>query len=145
MSIFKIHISSRKKASVFTLIEVVLAIAVMAIGTSALFIIASSATTRYNESQIRWARQHLMNNACEFFLLCGPDAKIPNDLLPSNYQATCEVTIYEDKSPDAEMPDFAFESNYSNWYLGAYTVRLFDEKATLIGEQIIEKVIRDDE
>ncbi len=144
MTVSEKHIKILKKASVFTLIELLVAITILAVGLGSIFAINSSSTKKTVRSEKIWGRQHMLSNACEFFLLFGEDEPIPSDLFPKDYRATCEFEIYEEV-PDESLPEFAFENPYSGWYLGKYTVTLYGPGGEVLETQEIEKIVRDEE
>ncbi len=137
-----------KKAGVFTLIEILVAITIMAIGLGTVFFYAGSSGSQLDRARKMWAWQHQMNNACEYYLLAGHNANLPTDLLASEYRATCDFEIYdappEESTPD-EAPQFAFENDYKGWHLGVYTITLYGEGGNILGEQKIEKIVRDED
>ena len=142
MTVSKKYNQIVKKASVFTLIELLVAITILAVGLGSLFAINASATKQTVRSEKVWARQHLLTNACEFFLLFGENEPLPADLLPRGYRATCELEVYEE-IPEESLPAYAFENSYKGWYLGKYTITLFGPDGTKLKSQEIEKIVRD--
>ncbi len=147
MTLSKKHTPMLKKAGVFTLIEILVSITILAIGLGTIFLLVGGSGQKLNTAQIRWARQHLLNNACEYFLLVGHEQSFPQDMLPEGYRITCDFEIYED-IPDGsnalDAPTFAFENPINGWYLGVYTVKLFDQSGE-IGEQKVEKIVREED
>jgi len=60
----------------FTLIEVVVAIAVMALALTGYFALSQSAVNRVDKAYNKWERMHLLSQAAEFCLLL-PDEEAP--------------------------------------------------------------------
>ncbi|MCK5835589.1 MAG: type II secretion system protein [Lentisphaeria bacterium] len=143
MTLFKKNNTLRKKASLFTLIEVVVALAILAIGLSTIFYIFSNSTQNIQQAQKLWANQHLMNNLTEWYLLMGEEERYPNDLLPKGYRGSCQFDLYEDAPEGA--PEFIYEGDgkINGWFLGKYTIQLFDDSGNLIQESQVEKIVRD--
>ena len=131
-----------KKASYFTLMEVLVAILIMAIGLSVAFTISGKAKSDAGLSQERWANEHLANLACEHFLLAGPDAPLPNNLLPEGFTASCEVEFMGDSDIAEELPEFTLEP-ISGWNLAIYTVTVYKGGDLLI-ERKIEKIVKEE-
>lgn len=138
-----------KKARLFTLIEILTAITIMAIGLGTIFYMVGGANSKLIKAEKMWGAQHMLNNSCEYFLLHGVNYSLPSDLLPYGYRATCELQIHEEPPSDAENADqaplFAFENPYKGWVLGEYTITLFDPSGNEIGQQKIEKIIREED
>jgi prepilin-type N-terminal cleavage/methylation domain-containing protein len=143
MTLFQKNNTLHKKASLFTLIEVVVALAILAIGLSTIFYIFSHSTKNIQQAQKIWANQHLMNNLTEWYLLMGEDERYPSELLPDGYQGRCQLEIYEDAPEKA--PAFIYEGDgkINGWFLGKYTIELFDDRGNLIQKSEIEKIVRD--
>ena len=64
------------------MLEVILAVAILSIGFIAAMSIATTAADRLMKAVVRWERQHMLNQATEYFLLAGPDAAIPQEFFP---------------------------------------------------------------
>ena len=133
-----------KKALVFTLIEVVVAIAILGIGLSTIFYTFSSSTQNINQAQKIWANQHLMNNLCEWYLLMGEDEHPPRALLPDGFRGDCKVELYEN-IPDEKTPAYIYDGDgeIKGWYLGKYTITLISPRGEVIQSHEIEKIMRD--
>lgn len=147
MTLSKKHTPMLKKARVFTLIEILAALTILAIGVGTIFLLVGSSSRKLNAAKIRWTNQHLLNNAVEYFLLVGHEQTFPGDMLPEGYRITCDFEIYEDIPEDStpeNAPGYAFENPLNNWYLGLYTIKLY-KNGDLIGQQKVEKIVRDEE
>ena len=71
-----------RKSEDFTLIEVVVSIAILALGLSSLLSLMAVASNRSAKAEARWESAHKTSQATEFFLLCGPKARIDDRFLP---------------------------------------------------------------
>ena len=76
----------------FTLIEVVAAIAVMALALTGFFALSQSAVNRIEKAYNSWERMHLMSQAAEYYLL-----------FPSEDPPDMPEEIFESSSYDIEV------------------------------------------
>ena len=128
------------KTSSFTLIEVLFAVVILALTLGVTLSIAAQAKGDLIRAKERWAVQHALEQATEFFLLTSPDdLKIPDGLLPPRFHATCEVDIANNG-----LPEFADVEDYRGWQLGVYTINLFDGRGEVKGRQIVHKLLPKD-
>ena len=87
-----------------TLVEVVIALAVLAIGFSSLLSLMSMATNRSAKAEARWDSAHRLSQAAEFFLLCGPKARIDDRFFPyAGANAECHVEKPEGLPEDVDL------------------------------------------
>lgn len=127
------------KRSNFTLVEVLVAIAILGLGLGAAFSIASQAHTDLIRAQERWEDAHALEQAVEHYLLQDPRAmQGPDDLLGS-YGSSCTL----ERAPDAPY-EYANEP-YQGWLLGLYTIRVTNREGELAGEQQIYKWIPEED
>ena len=73
----------------FTLIEVIAAIAVMALALGAFFVFSQNAVNRVDKAYASWERMHLLSQAAEYCLLF-PEEEVPD--MPSD---VFESNIYD--------------------------------------------------
>ncbi|MEA2011506.1 MAG: type II secretion system protein [Verrucomicrobiota bacterium] len=123
----------------FTLVEVVIALAIMGLLLSIALTITGRTKERTIRSERRWARQHLLNLCSEYFLLAGHDQGFPDEILPNGFSASCTIELVEEG-----LPDYAIEP-VKGWILAQYKIELYDEIGTLIGKQYVDKIVREDE
>ena len=95
--------------------EVMIAALILAMSVAATTAIVGTARANMLREQRRWLREHLLANAVEFYLACGPDAMPPDGLLPDGYGCSCELYDVED------LPEDALES-IREWRLGEYHI-----------------------
>ena len=122
----------------FTFIEILLSAAILGISLAFSFSLIGGARARLLRAERRWARQNNLNQATEFFLLGGPEANPPDDLLPEGYTATCSVALAEDVPEHAQDP-------VQGWVLAAYTIQLWWRGGDLVAEHAVEKLTREDD
>lgn len=129
--------SSRLKSSRFTLIEVVIAVAILGMGLVSALGMAASVSRRMQRAMNRWERQHMISQAAEYFLLVGPEGNLPEDIFPyEDYSATCEVSEPEGFE-DAEL-----EFEYDDWKLVKFTITLTDDNGDEVEKLEIDKIIK---
>ena len=94
----------------FTLLEVVLAVAILALGFISAMGLAMNAASRMMKSISRWEEQHMLNQAAEYYLLAGPKEQIPREFFPyEGYRAECIIQKAElPEDVDAEVGAWRF-------------------------------------
>ena len=70
----------------FTLVEVIVAMAVMALALTAFFTLSQSAVNRIDKAYGNWERTHLLSQAAEYYLLFADEEPpdMPPDVFESN-------------------------------------------------------------
>ena len=129
-----------KSKNPFTLIEVIIASFLLAIVLAITAEMAVSTQNRVFDAESKWAKQHLLNIGCEYFLLMGPDADPPNDMLPEGYSLTCELRESETLSEMSEE----YTEPERGWILAEYVITLFQNGEEL-DSIVIEKLVREDQ
>lgn len=122
----------------FTLMEVMIAALILAMSVAATTAIVGTARANMLREQRRWLREHLLTNAVEFYLACGPDAMPPDGLLPDGYGCSCELFDVED------LPEDALES-IREWRLGEYHIVVYDQSGNVFAEQSVRKILKEDD
>jgi prepilin-type N-terminal cleavage/methylation domain-containing protein len=133
--------SQTKKISVrggFTFLEIVISLAILGLSLAMVFSILATARKRVMRAESRWAIQHNVNNACEFFLLAGPEESLPADLLPPGFDAQCSVSRVEDLPEDT--PD-----TMQGWALAGYEISVSNANGEQVGRQHVEKLVVDED
>ncbi len=100
----------------FTLIETVIAIAILAGGVVASSQMIGMATARAAKAKTVWHEQHMLTQAAEYFLLAEPGANLPTRFFPFpgySAQATCRLL------------ESAPNDNNGEWVLATMTVTLY--------------------
>ena len=122
----------------FTLMETMIAATILATAVAATMGIVAGARSTLLRAETRWARQHLLAQAAEFYLLGGPRAPLPDNLLPEGCTATCEVYAVED------IEEEALES-IRGWCLAEYHIAVLDSGGNLMAETRVRKVLKEDD
>ncbi len=129
---------TNKKTLFFTLLEVTVALAILAMGLTGLLSITAASKKRASSGYDKWFHQHLIAQAAEFYLLNGPDETPPNIIFPyENYSVTCSIESVDNLPED-------MENTLNDWQLVAYKITLSDENGVL--ESInVEKIVKYEE
>ena len=122
----------------FTLMETMIAATILATAVAATMGIVAGARSTLLRAETRWARQHLLAQAAEFYLLGGPTAQMPESLLPDGCTATCEVYAVED------IEEEALET-IRGWCLAEFHISVLDSGGNLMGETRVRKVLKEDD
>jgi len=136
----KMNNKYRKKKKLFnlkfTLMEVVVSIAILAIGVITSLQITASGTNRMGKAVTRWKVQHMLSQAAEYYLIAGPKEQIPDLFFPyEEYRASCEIGI-----PDLQE---GIETTYGeNWNLVKLTIRITDNEGNVVGKIEMDKILR---
>jgi len=123
----------------FTLTEVLIAAAILGVGLALTFQSLGVSRARLLRAERRWARRHNLDQALEFYLLAGPDAKPPPGLLPEGFRMSCTV----EPAPQDELPADA-PDEIQGWTLAKLRVTVTWRDGTITGEQTVYKIIRAD-
>ncbi len=120
----------------FTLLEVVIALAIFAMGLIGSLTLIGSAAKRIDSAVKRWERQHLLAQAAEFFILNGfDDSNIPNEFFPNNdCRLKLETTDPDDLPDDMDMED-------SKWQLKKVIITLLDNNGKEIDLIEFDRII----
>lgn len=123
----------------FTLMEVLIAVAILALAFGATLGISAQAKGNVIRARQKWNAQHSLEQATEYFLLADPnDLELPEGLLPSGFRGACEVAYVEEG-----LPDYALEDQ-TGWYLGLYFIAVYNDDGRLVAEQTVYKVVREE-
>jgi len=131
----KDHIN-KSHIQLFTLIEVVVSIAILAIGVVTALQITASGTNRMGKAVTRWKVQHMLSQAAEYYLLAGPNEQIPEEFFPyEGYHPSCSIGI-----PDLEE---GIDNTYGeNWNLVKLTIKITDDEGEVLGKIEMDKILR---
>jgi type II secretory pathway pseudopilin PulG len=126
--------SSRR---VFTLLEVVCAIGILAFGLTAALGLSTAAANRIELAAARRDRRHRMIQAAEYYLLAGPKAAIPEEFFPfPGWNATCTVEEPED------LPE-GVEPQFGPWRLVRMRIVVTDNTGKEAEELVVEKIVKE--
>jgi prepilin-type N-terminal cleavage/methylation domain-containing protein len=124
----------------FTLIEVLIAIAILAIAMGATLSMSGQAKSNLARLEGEWALQHAAEQATEYLLL-APDptrADLPRGLIPDNIDVFCDVYANTDNLPEyAQLPN-------GGWILATYQIVVTSERGKT-ATHIVNKLVREDE
>jgi len=129
----------------FTLIEVIIAIGILAISLASLFQIIASSRARLAKADEGWHNMHMLTQAAEYVLLHNANVDdVEDDFFPyRDYQV--RIT-YEDVTDEQIHDDF--KSIEGQLPLELCVIELFNMKATgkeSVGTLEIERIIYEDE
>lgn len=130
--------SAPRPGRCFTLLEVIIAAAVLALAVVMSVGIMGGARARILRAESRWGRQHLLSQAVELYLLGGPAAEIPPGLLPEGFSCSCTLTPVDDLSEEDLEPQ-------QGWILGCFQVSVYDASGDLMAECRVEKLVREED
>lgn len=129
-------IHRRGVKSKFTLIEVVVALTVLGLAIISASAMCSQSITRIVKAKARWADQHMISQAAEYFLLAGPNSQVPNDIFPyRNVRVSCSVA-------NAEGLPAGVDAVSGQWRLATYEIRLTGASGEKIHSLKIDKIIQ---
>ena len=128
------------KTSRFTLIEVLIAVVILALSLGVTLAIIAQSRDDLIRARDRWLVQHAMEQASEYFLLTSPaDLSISENILPDGFRAECQIEAVSDG-----LPEFAAVEDYRGWTLGAYKIDLYDSSGDFRAQNIIQKLVPKD-
>jgi hypothetical protein len=135
------RVVARRRRRRFTFVEVLVAAIILTASVGMTLAIVGSARARILRAEQRWGRAHLLSQAAEFYLMAGPDADVPDGLLPQGFTVRCDLLAAE------ELPEHAAESpsGWTGWRLGVFRITVYDTSGRSIGERAIEKIVREDD
>ena len=132
----------------FTLIEVIIAIGILAISLASLFQIIASSRARIAKAEENWRNMHMLTQAAEYVLLHSGNAEVDSvdrDFFPyEDYQVNI---IYEGEVTDEQIDD-DFRSIDGQLPLELCVIELVNLKTTgkeVVGTLELERIIYDDE
>jgi len=112
---------------------VILALAVV----STMGVVSGARSTLLRAEQ-RWARQHLLAQVAELYLLGGKDVVMPQGLLPEGFSSSCEIYEVEDIHEEAL-------EHINEWLLAEYHVAIYDGTGALLADTFIQKVLKEED
>jgi prepilin-type N-terminal cleavage/methylation domain-containing protein len=128
--------SARPRRRAFSLIEVLVAITILALAMGATLTLIANAQMDLVRTRERHTNQHAVSQALEYCLLVSPDDMgIPEGFLPEGYTARCTLESVVDG-----LPEHAVEPN-RGWQLGAYVVEVFDPSGIRVGYEVVYKMV----
>ena len=125
--------------SKFTLLEVVIALAILALGLISILSLSSSASLRTSKALKRWERAHCLAQGAEFFLLAGPNERINDEVFPyKNYSISCSI-----ESPEGLPPEV--QDRNGTWKLVNLKISLSSDNGTVLETMNVEKILQEED
>ena len=122
----------------FTLTEVMVATIILAMAAAATMAIVGIAQANVFHAENRWNNQHITASVIEYYLLAGPSAAQPSDLMPQGYSSSCELLVVDDIHEDAQ-------ESIKQWQLGELVISVFDASGNEISVTRVRKVLKEDD
>jgi len=119
----------------FTLVEVAIAIGILALGIAAAMGIIGAAKHRMNKAESQWRRQHALTQAAEFLLLAPPDTMLPRTIF--DYP---EFTVTINTSLPENLPENV-PANTVGWQLSALHINLIDKTGKQVDSIVIDRLL----
>ena len=123
----------------FTLLEVMVAAAILALTVVMTVTLLGGARARLLRAERRWGRQRILANAAELFLVGGPNAAQPDNLLPEGFSASCELVRVEQGLTNKSSEPI------HGWMLGEFRIVVRDVGGVPMADCTVQKVVREDE
>lgn len=121
----------------FTLIEVVVALAILAMGVLGAMSIISFSKRRMDRAYDSWFAQHMLAQAAEYYLLCG-DKQITPDFFPyRGYSSSCHIG-------DCSNIDGVSANTGGNWKLSTYDISVKGPNGQIISEVKVDKLFKNE-
>jgi type II secretory pathway pseudopilin PulG len=117
------------------LIEVVIAMAILALGLVAALSMSAMSKRRIDKAHKRWRAQHMLAQASEYFLLTEQDSAIPGEFFPyDNVSASCEIT----------EPEFSddIDPESGNWALKTFNIKINSDDGSIQEGVAVDKIIK---
>lgn len=109
----------------FTLIEVVVALTILALGLSTSLALATIAKQRMFRAQEKWRNQHMLEQAAEYYLLNPGSNDIDQRIFPyKDFYAACSVEPCEDELPDD------IDNLSGSWQLSTAKIKVLEREGS---------------
>jgi len=120
----------------FTLIEVVVALAILTGGIMGAMAIVSMSKNRMDKAYDRFFAQHMLAQAAEYYLLCGNKPITPDFFPYSGYSTSCNINDCRDNN----VPP----NTGGNWKLVTYDISVRGSNGQNISSVKIDKLLRNE-
>lgn len=132
---FKLRAAMKAKAK-FTLVEVVVALTVLGFAVISASAMCSQSVNRIAKAKARWANQHMISQAAEYFLLAGANSQPPSEIFPyKNVRVSCSVV-------NAEGLPAGVDAVSGQWRLATYEISLAGASGEKLNSLKIDKIIQ---
>ena len=123
------------KVKFFTLIEVIIAMAILALAVVTLLSYSVQASNRMRKAYKRWNEEHMLAQAVEYYLLAGPKDDIPQEFFPyEDYRATCEII-------EPQLPDEVEDENAS-WRFVTLKISIYDSSNKEVESINVDQILQ---
>lgn len=124
------------RVSLFTLIEVIVALAILTMGLLAGLSLSASSQQRLTKSNKRWHEQHMQTQAMEYYLLTNGTGTPPADVFPyPDYSVRCEW------DEPRELPE-GVNPILGDWKLRTMTVILTDKDGKTVRKTAVDRIMK---
>ncbi len=121
----------------FTLIEVVVALAILTMGILAGMSLMAASRERAMKAANQWKQQHIMTQAMEYFMLTDGRDGIPEEFFPyKDYTVSCEYSNPEGLPVDTP-------TQLSGWKLVTMTVALRDARGAVLRKLSVDRIVKE--
>ena len=118
--------------------EIIVAIAILALSLVAAMSISSSSKRRIDKAYKKWEAQNMLSQAAEYYLLTGANSIIPDNIFPyENVSASCSIIECEALPED-------IDSFSDQWLLSTYHIEI-NSNGKIIKDIKIDKIINRNE
>lgn len=129
----------RRGNGLFTLIETLVALSILALGLAGLMSLMSSATNRVMKAEAKWGEAHKLAQAAEYFLLCGGSEQIPSFVFPyDGWRAECAIE-------DAEGLPQGVQAAVGEWRLAKVRITVCGDDGREAKSIAVEKILKNDD
>jgi len=130
-------ISNRRKRRYFTLIEVVVALAILTGGIMGAMAIVTMSKKRMDRAYDSFYNQHMLAQAAEYYLLCG-EKQITPDVFPyRGYNASCRIT-------DCSNIKGVSANTGGNWKLSTYDISVRGPNGQIVSQVKVDKIFKNE-
>lgn len=123
----------------FTLIEVLIALAVLTMGILAAAGLIWGAQSRNITAAQQWEEQHIMSQAAEYLLLAGNDDPIPERFFPY-----ADYRINSRYGSPMNLP-VGVDDRQPGWRLATLHIQLSDKSGNPIKELALDRILKTEE
>lgn len=125
------------KIKYFTLIEVVVALAILTGGIMGAMAIVAMSKKRMDRAYDSFNEQHMLAQAAEYYLLCG-DKPVTQDFFPyRGYSSSCRIE-------DCKNIQGVSANTGGNWKLASYDIAIRGPNGQIVSEVKVDKLIKNE-
>ncbi|MFA6103859.1 MAG: hypothetical protein WCV67_11375 [Victivallaceae bacterium] len=120
----------------FTLVEVAIAIGILALGIGTVMGIIGAAKQRMSRAESQWKCQHALTQAAEYLMLAPPDTMVPRTIFEyPEFNLTTSYSVPE--SLPENVP-----ANLTGWRLAALHINLTGKDGRLADSIVIDRMLQ---